>query len=59
MKTINFLTLSKAVARKVNRLNGLTLAYKNSNSVFILLRDDEGLERALKDNNSKLIIKVI
>ena len=39
--------------------NGLTFAYKNENEIFVLLRDDAGLRRALAYNDKKLVIKVI
>lgn len=56
---LNFSSLSDAISEKLKGLQRFTLAYRNNNGIFILLRDDNGLKKALLINNRKIIIKVI
>lgn len=56
---LTFKALSTAISENLNINSKFTLAYKNNNGIFILLRDDSGLERALNLNNHKITIKVI
>lgn len=56
---LSFNNLSIAISEKLEGLQRFTLAYKNDNGIFILLRDDVGLNKALLVNNKKIIIKVI
>lgn len=55
---LTFAQLKAQICSKL-KVDGFTLAYKNEQSIFVLLRDDRGLQRALDMNPRKMIIKVI
>lgn len=56
---LTFASLSTAISDKLKGLCRFTMAYRNDRGVFILLRDDNGLRKALLVNNKKIIVKVI
>ena len=56
---LTFENLSTAISDKLKGLCRFTMAYRNDNGIFILLRDDNGLKKALLINNRKIIVKVI
>ncbi|KAG0684504.1 hypothetical protein C6P42_001646 [Pichia californica] len=51
--------LNLSLSSPFNSPQGFTLAYRNNNGIFILLRDNNGLKKSLLINNRKIIIKVI
>lgn len=56
---LTFENLSTAISDKLKGLRRFTMAYRNDNEIFILLKDDHGLKKALLINNRKIIVKVI
>ena len=59
LANLSFNVLSDAISSKIKHTGPLTFAYKNENNIFVLLRDDIGLNKALACNNKKMVIKVI
>lgn len=55
---LNFHSLKNKISAKLN-ISGFTLAYRNDQHIFVLLRDDKGLQKALDMNSRRLVIKVI
>lgn len=56
---LNFDNLFTAISDKLKGLSRFTMAYRNDSGIFILLRDNNGLQKALLINNRKIILKVI
>lgn len=56
---LSFNNLSSAISLKLGGLRSFTIAFRNNNGVFVLLKDDDGLRRAVVGNSKKLLIKVI
>ncbi|TID12968.1 hypothetical protein CANINC_005067 [Pichia inconspicua] len=58
LENLNFDILKNNISSKLN-INGFTLAYRNEHNIFVLLRDDNGLQKALELYPRRLVVKVI